>query len=151
MQIKRMGRFFQIFKELYQKCTFLIDRVADELGMGIRLQPDKHLTIQKVRTAIESILTDPSYREIATKMSLLSQSYHGHLSACEHTVNFIKENEEDQVFYSPASSSPSSYSSMSASSSKASSQCSLNNVAELRKSEINKFVTTTTTTRTTRV
>jgi UDP:flavonoid glycosyltransferase YjiC (YdhE family) len=73
---------------------FVAWRVADELGMGIRLQPDATLTVDKVKESISEILTNPSYKQQATHLSKISQTYTGHVTACDLTVNFIQENDE---------------------------------------------------------
>ena len=73
---------------------FVAWRVADELGMGIRLQPDATLTVDKVKESIGEILTNPSYKQQATHLSKISQTYTGHVTACDLTVNFIQENDE---------------------------------------------------------
>ncbi len=62
--------------------------------MGVRLQPDKNLTIETVKKAIDSILTNSSYRDRSQEFSVISKTYRGHQLACAHTVNFIKENED---------------------------------------------------------
>ncbi len=72
---------------------FVAWRVADELGIGIRLQPDENLTIDKVKSSISKILTDPSYREKAYDLSLISKQYSGHKKAVEHVVSFLSQNE----------------------------------------------------------
>ena len=73
---------------------FVAWRVADELGMGIRLQPDSTLTVDKVKESINQILTNPSYKQQATHLSKISQTYTGHVTACDLTINFIQENDE---------------------------------------------------------
>ena len=72
---------------------FVAWRVADELGIGIRLQPDADLTVEKVKDAISKILSDPIYRERAYDLSLISRRYCGHKIAVEHLASFIKNNE----------------------------------------------------------
>lgn len=72
---------------------FVAWRVADELGLGIRLQPDGSLTIDKVKNAISKILNDPSYRERAYEISVQSKQYCGHKSAVEHVIDFMNQNE----------------------------------------------------------
>ena len=130
---------------------FVAWRVADELGVGVRLQPDKHLTIDKVKTAIDTILNNPIYRERAHKFSVISKTYDGHRLACEHTVNFLKQNEftgdhsstdsgADSVFYSKNNSFSPSPSSISASSSKTASRTSLNDLKN--KQQHKKTITT---------
>jgi hypothetical protein len=84
---------------------FVAWRVADELELGIRLQPDDTLTVEKVKSTINTILSDPSYRERAKQYSTISKSYAGHKSACDLTVKLIQENELEQKekdFKSPA-------------------------------------------------
>ncbi|CAF0764678.1 unnamed protein product, partial [Brachionus calyciflorus] len=68
-------------------------RVADELGMGIRLQPDKNLSVETVRKAISTMLTTPSYRNKAKELSTISKNYYGHRKACDLTIQFILKNE----------------------------------------------------------
>lgn len=72
---------------------FVAWRVADELGIGIRLQPNESLTVEKVRDAIETVLTNKSYREKAQELATISKSYSGHKSAAEHTIQFLHDNE----------------------------------------------------------
>ena len=66
---------------------------AEELGIGIRLQADTSLTIEKVKNAISKILTDSSYLQKAYEYADISRQYCGHKSAVEHVVNFISKNE----------------------------------------------------------
>lgn len=73
---------------------FVAWRVADELGIGIRLQPDSTLTIDKVKNSIQKILSDPSYRQRAYDLSLISKQYCGHKKAVEHIIDFISQNEK---------------------------------------------------------
>lgn len=53
---------------------FVAWRVADELGMGIRLQPDADLTVDKVKNTILQILNNPSYRLKAQELSNISKN-----------------------------------------------------------------------------
>jgi UDP:flavonoid glycosyltransferase YjiC (YdhE family) len=71
--------------------------VADELGMGIRLQPNNDLSVEKVKKAIREVLTEPSYRERAYELSVLSKNYVGHKIASECLVQFLKQNEKKQI------------------------------------------------------
>jgi UDP:flavonoid glycosyltransferase YjiC (YdhE family) len=71
--------------------------LADELGMGIRLQPNKDLSVEKVKNAINKVLKEPSYRERACELSALSRTYAGHRIASECLVQFLKENEKQQI------------------------------------------------------
>jgi hypothetical protein len=72
---------------------FVAWRVADELQLGIRLQPDDSLTVERVKSTINTILSDPSYRERAQAYSNVSKGYAGHRAACELTVKLIQEHE----------------------------------------------------------
>lgn len=72
---------------------FVAWRVADELEMGIRLQPDKNLTIEKVKDAIHEILFNPKYRQKAHDLSVISKRYAGHKDACENIVEFLLKND----------------------------------------------------------
>lgn len=72
---------------------FVAWRVADELGIGIRLQADDELTVNKVKEAVSEILNKPIYRERANDLSLISKRYRGHELAAEHLVNFLNQNE----------------------------------------------------------
>ncbi len=72
---------------------FVAWRVADELGIGIRLQPDEDLSVEKVKNSIAKILNDPKYRSRAYDLSLISKKYLGHKIAVEHLITFISESE----------------------------------------------------------
>ena len=86
---------------------FVAWRVADELGIGIRLQPNEAtLTVEKVVQAIEQVLMNKSYREKAQQLAAISKSYSGHKSAAEHTVQFVHDNETNhyRADFAPSSS-----------------------------------------------
>lgn len=72
---------------------FVAWRVADELGIGIRLQPDKNLTITQVKNSISQILNDPSYRERASNYSRISKQYCGHKNSVQHIINLVCQKE----------------------------------------------------------
>lgn len=72
---------------------FVAWRVADELGAGVRLQPNDELTEEVVEQAMRKVLNDPSYRQKALALSQISKCYAGHKSAVEHTVQFLLDNE----------------------------------------------------------
>lgn len=72
---------------------FVAWRVADELKIGIRLQPNGDLTVERVEEAISTILNNQTYRDKALELSDISKTYCGYKAACEHTVKFVKENE----------------------------------------------------------
>jgi hypothetical protein len=72
---------------------FVAWRVADELNLGIRLQPDDTLTVGRVSDAIRTILKDPGYRTRAQKYSAISKKFSGHFEACNLTVKLIQEHE----------------------------------------------------------
>nr|QVK45631.1 UDP glucuronosyltransferase [Brachionus paranguensis] len=76
---------------------FVAWRVADELGMGIRLQPDESLTVEKVISSITKILNDPSYRLKAQSLSKLSQNYAGHKTAVEYTIKALRDHESKML------------------------------------------------------
>ena len=84
---------------------FVAWRVADELGIGIRLQADDELSVSKVKNAISEILDNPIYRERANDLSLISKRYCGHKLATEHLINFLNENECDKPSRSSSTSS----------------------------------------------
>ena len=77
---------------------FVAWRVADDLGLGIRLKPDDTLTVDRVKTTISTILNDPTYRKKALKFSQMSKNYLGHKTACDLTVKLIQENELKEKF-----------------------------------------------------
>jgi hypothetical protein len=68
---------------------FVAWRVADELGIGIRLQADGELTVNKVKVAIEKILNDSAYHERAKNFSETSKKYFGTEKATEFLLDFI--------------------------------------------------------------
>ncbi|CAF0718066.1 unnamed protein product [Brachionus calyciflorus] len=72
---------------------FVAWRVADELGIGIRLQPDESLTVERVIASVKTILNDPSYREKAQELARLSKNYAGHKTAKDHTIKFLHDYE----------------------------------------------------------
>lgn len=88
---------------------FVAWRVADELGVGVRLQPNDDLTVEVVETAMRKVLRDPSYRLKALALSQISKGYSGHKSAVEHTVQFLRDNETShyRADFKPTSSRPS--------------------------------------------
>jgi RecA/RadA recombinase len=65
--------------------------------MGIRLQPDVSLTVKKVKESISEILGNPEYKKRANELSKISQTYQGHITACDLTVEFIKKNQATAV------------------------------------------------------
>lgn len=78
---------------------FVAWRVADELGMGIRLQPDESLTVEKVFFAISRILYNPTYRLRAQSLSKLSKNYNGHKTAVDFTVKALQNHEAKMITY----------------------------------------------------
>lgn len=76
---------------------FVAWRVADELGIGVRLQADDELTVEKVTNALNEILNNPIYREKSKKISLISQKYRGHELAAQHIVNFLSQNKTNMI------------------------------------------------------
>lgn len=90
---------------------FVAWRVADELGIGVRLQPNSELTVDVVEAAMRKVLDNPMYRQKALALSQVSKSYSGHKSAVEHTIQFLLENETSHYradFVPPSGRSPTS-------------------------------------------
>ena len=73
---------------------FVAYRLAEELHAGVRLLPDKTLTMEKINEALDHVLKNPMYRKRAQELSQASKSYSGHKTACEITVKFLSENEK---------------------------------------------------------
>ena len=90
---------------------FVAWRVADELGIGIRLQPDNSLTVEKVRNAISKILFDPIYHKRANDIANISKRYCGHKTAADDLINFIQENDPNFKYLSNPSNFSNVYSS----------------------------------------
>lgn len=76
---------------------FVAWRVADELGMGIRLQPDETLTIEKVVSSIETILKNQSYRQKAQELAQMSRNYAGHKTAKDYTIKCLHDYESKML------------------------------------------------------
>ena len=72
---------------------FVAWRVADELGIGIRLQADDELSVSKVKNAISEILDNQIYRERAYDFSVISKRYSGPEMATEHLIKFLYAND----------------------------------------------------------
>jgi len=68
-------------------------RVADELGIGIKLQVDSDLSVSKVKNAIGDLLDDPVYRKRVTELSVISKRFSGHKLAVQHVINYLRQNE----------------------------------------------------------
>jgi MGT family glycosyltransferase len=65
-------------------------RIADELQMGLRLLSNNELNVEKLKNALEKVLENPKYRERAKELSEISQKQHGHISASELTLEYIR-------------------------------------------------------------
>lgn len=72
-------------------------RVADELGIGIKLCVDSDLTVNRVRKAISILLDDPVYRKRVTELSTISRRFSGHKLAVQHLINYLHQNEAFQT------------------------------------------------------
>jgi UDP:flavonoid glycosyltransferase YjiC (YdhE family) len=71
---------------------FVAWRVADELKMGILLQPNT-LSVEKVINAINEITNNPIYRQKAKEFSLISKQYKGHVIASNCIIDYVNKNE----------------------------------------------------------
>lgn len=71
-------------------------RVADELGIGIKLSVDSDLNVNRVRKSISILLEDPIYRKRVNELSAISRRFSGHKLAVQHLINFLRQNESFQ-------------------------------------------------------
>ena len=79
---------------LFADQNFVAWRVADDLGIGIRLSVNDSFTVDKVKNAIKKMLNDPYYREQIAEHSLLSQKYlSGPNLAVQHLINYMNNND----------------------------------------------------------
>jgi UDP:flavonoid glycosyltransferase YjiC (YdhE family) len=72
---------------------FVAWRVADELKIGVRLEPNETLTVKKVTNAIRKVLGDKTFKNNVQALSDTSKTYAGHKTACQHIIQFLKDNE----------------------------------------------------------
>lgn len=68
-------------------------RVADELGIGIKLLVDSDLSVNRVKNAVSELLDDPIYRKRVTDLSIISKRFVGHKLAVQHIINYLHQNE----------------------------------------------------------
>jgi len=68
-------------------------RVADELGIGIKLLVDSDLSVNRVKNAVSELLDDPIYRKRVTDLSVISKRFVGHKLAVQHIINYLHQNE----------------------------------------------------------
>ena len=68
-------------------------RVADELGIGIKLLVDSDLSVNRVKNAVSELLDDPIYRKRVTDISIISKRFVGHKLAVQHIINYLHQNE----------------------------------------------------------
>ena len=64
-------------------------RVADELGLGVRLNLKK-LTQASVKDAVKEIMTDSGYQERMLRFSELSRSYNGVTNATKEIFDYVE-------------------------------------------------------------
>lgn len=69
---------------------FIAWHVTNELNMGIRLIAGKNLTHDKLKNAINEVLTNQLYRQRARELSTISKSYAGHLTSSELVVEYMR-------------------------------------------------------------
>jgi hypothetical protein len=69
---------------------FIAAHVTNELNMGIRLISNKNLTHEKLKNAINEVLTNTIYRQRARELSEISKRFVGHLNASELVVEFMR-------------------------------------------------------------
>ncbi len=72
--------------------NFVAWRVADELGIGIRLCKDNNLTCDMVKSSIRKILGDKSYLEKMNVISQVSKKYAGSELAVKYLIEHWKKN-----------------------------------------------------------
>lgn len=68
---------------------------VEELGIGIRLQADHELTMNKVKNAITQILSNSSYFENVNELSLKSKMNNGHVKAADYLIEFLNKNRQE--------------------------------------------------------
>ena len=68
---------------------------VEELGIGIRLQADHELTMNKVKNAITEILGNSSYFENVNELSLKSKMNNGHVKAADYLIEFLNKNRQE--------------------------------------------------------
>lgn len=75
---------------------FIAWHVTKELNMGIRLVSNENLTSEKLKSAMNEVLTDALYRQRATELSEISKRYPGHLNASELIVEYMLKKKKDK-------------------------------------------------------
>ena len=68
---------------------FIAWHVTKELNLGIRLVSNESLTHEKLKNAMNEVLTNPLYRQRALELSDISQKCPGHLNASELIVEYL--------------------------------------------------------------
>ena len=79
-----------IFIPVYGDQPSVAYRVADELGMGIRLDYDS-LSALKIKEALTTILDDASYLERVTLYSQISRKYDGPKIATNQIIQYLQK------------------------------------------------------------
>ena len=65
--------------------------ITKELNLGIRLISNENLTREKLKNALNEVLTNPLYRQRATELSEISKRSAGHLNASELVVEYMRK------------------------------------------------------------
>jgi len=78
---------------LYGDQPLVAHKVADELDISIRLDPDSNLTVERVKDSIQKIISNPKYKKSARELAKKSQEYPGSKTASDLIVKYVKENE----------------------------------------------------------
>jgi UDP:flavonoid glycosyltransferase YjiC (YdhE family) len=73
--------------------TFVANRVANELGLGIELESAKFKPSELVRT-IETILNDKKYLERVLRLAHLSNHYNGNINGAKEINNIIEQSKK---------------------------------------------------------
>ena len=71
-------------------------RVADSLGLGIRLER-KTLRAEQLASAIRELVHDPSYRARSFRMAQTSRRYDGVANATAHILSYLDEESKRHI------------------------------------------------------
>ena len=70
---------------------FVAWQLADELKIGIRLQPNEALTVDCVVGTIQTVLADPQYRRNVQALSQDAKKYAGHKTAVALIIKLLHD------------------------------------------------------------